>query len=187
MMSIRINWKRSVCSIVAIGVLIGCASTNLPPLPAGNAADAQAPASENRPDNLLVHDETTVAIQKELSHTASNAEGAETMHHDMSNMPGMEQGDTHGMQHGDMKMEDHKGMPPPANVDPEKQKLADEMKKTSDEMKGTSDEMKEKSAQTSPQSFYYTCRMHRQIHSNKPGKCPICGMTLIKKEGAPPK
>ncbi len=30
--------------------------------------------------------------------------------------------------------------------------------------------------------FYYTCPMHPQIHQDKPGKCPICGMTLIKKE-----
>jgi len=26
---------------------------------------------------------------------------------------------------------------------------------------------------------YYTCSMHPQIHEDKPGKCPICGMTLI--------
>ncbi len=26
---------------------------------------------------------------------------------------------------------------------------------------------------------YYTCSMHPQIHEEKPGKCPICGMTLI--------
>jgi Cu(I)/Ag(I) efflux system membrane fusion protein len=30
--------------------------------------------------------------------------------------------------------------------------------------------------------IYYTCSMHPQIHQDKPGKCPICGMTLIKKE-----
>jgi rubrerythrin len=30
---------------------------------------------------------------------------------------------------------------------------------------------------------YYTCKMHPQIHQDKPGKCPICGLTLIKKEG----
>jgi hypothetical protein len=29
--------------------------------------------------------------------------------------------------------------------------------------------------------FYYTCVMHPQIHQSKPGNCPICGMTLIKK------
>jgi hypothetical protein len=30
--------------------------------------------------------------------------------------------------------------------------------------------------------IYYTCAMHPQIHHDQPGECPICGMTLIKKE-----
>ena len=30
--------------------------------------------------------------------------------------------------------------------------------------------------------IYFTCPMHPQIHQDKPGTCPICGMTLIKKE-----
>jgi PBP1b-binding outer membrane lipoprotein LpoB len=28
---------------------------------------------------------------------------------------------------------------------------------------------------------YYTCTMHPQIIKDKPGKCPICGMDLVKK------
>ena len=28
----------------------------------------------------------------------------------------------------------------------------------------------------------YTCKMHPEILSDKPGKCPICGMDLVKKE-----
>jgi Cu(I)/Ag(I) efflux system membrane fusion protein len=28
-------------------------------------------------------------------------------------------------------------------------------------------------------SIYYTCSMHPQVMEDKPGKCPICGMTLI--------
>ncbi len=56
----------------------------------------------------------------------------------------------------------------------------------SEEMKLTSERMKQKSEQTESQNFYYTCRTHPQIHADKPGKCPICGMTLIKK-GSPPK
>ncbi|MDB5021264.1 MAG: efflux transporter periplasmic adaptor subunit [Pedobacter sp.] len=31
---------------------------------------------------------------------------------------------------------------------------------------------------------YYTCSMHPQVHENKPGNCPICGMKLIKVESA---
>jgi len=27
---------------------------------------------------------------------------------------------------------------------------------------------------------YYTCSMHPEIHSLKPGKCPKCGMELVK-------
>jgi membrane fusion protein, copper/silver efflux system len=32
------------------------------------------------------------------------------------------------------------------------------------------------------ENAYYTCPMHPQIHENAPGKCPICGMDLVKKE-----
>jgi hypothetical protein len=32
---------------------------------------------------------------------------------------------------------------------------------------------------------YYTCPMHAQIKEGKPGNCPICGMTLVKKSVAP--
>jgi len=33
---------------------------------------------------------------------------------------------------------------------------------------------------------YYTCPMHPSVVSDKPGVCPICGMTLVKKSGATP-
>ncbi len=32
---------------------------------------------------------------------------------------------------------------------------------------------------------YYTCPMHPSVVSDKPGSCPICGMTLVKKSGVP--
>jgi uncharacterized protein YxeA len=28
----------------------------------------------------------------------------------------------------------------------------------------------------------YTCTMHNEVMSNKPGKCPECGMTLVKQK-----
>ncbi len=37
------------------------------------------------------------------------------------------------------------------------------------------------------QQSYYTCVMHPQIHENKPGNCPICGMSLIKVKSKTPK
>lgn len=44
--------------------------------------------------------------------------------------------------------------------------------------------MKKESEESKPMSgkTYYTCVMHPQIHEDKPGKCPICGVTLVKKE-----
>jgi len=33
--------------------------------------------------------------------------------------------------------------------------------------------------QTANAGIYYTCSMHPQVMEDKPGKCPICGMTLI--------
>jgi rubrerythrin len=75
-----------------------------------------------------------------------------------------------------------------------------EMQKTSDEMKKLSDEMKaqvdvanaaEKSSgsraspESSPQAAVYTCPMHPEVKQPAPGKCPKCGMTLVKKSGAP--
>jgi rubrerythrin len=37
-----------------------------------------------------------------------------------------------------------------------------------------------------PTADTYTCPMHPQIVRNAPGKCPICGMNLVKKESAVP-
>jgi hypothetical protein len=33
-----------------------------------------------------------------------------------------------------------------------------------------------------PQTGYYTCPMHLQVHETKPGKCPVCGMSLVFKK-----
>jgi multidrug efflux pump subunit AcrA (membrane-fusion protein) len=38
------------------------------------------------------------------------------------------------------------------------------------------------SEKNSPLSFYYTCPMHPEVHTDHSGDCPICHMTLIKKE-----
>lgn len=179
-MSIRINVKQLFCIIVATGFLAGCTATNLPPLPENNPANPQAFVPANRPPNVLAHDETTLAIQDELSRTETAAKSAESMQHTShGNMP--------GMQPDQMKMEGPKDVPSAAKVEEEKKALADEMKKTSEEMEKTSKELEKRKELTKPQAFYYTCVMHPQVHENHPGKCPICGMTLVKKEGAPPK
>src|SRR5262249_17962615 len=84
--------------ISALGLLAGCA-TNPPPLPANNPADPHVHGSSRMPRNLLAQDETTLAIERQLSVTAAHAESAEKIEHDMGNMP--------GMQHGQMQ---HQGM-----------------------------------------------------------------------------
>ncbi|MBD1395062.1 heavy metal-binding domain-containing protein [Mucilaginibacter glaciei] len=35
-----------------------------------------------------------------------------------------------------------------------------------------------------PAKVQYTCTMHPEVLSDKPGKCPKCGMTLVKKTDA---
>ncbi|MFV7236589.1 multicopper oxidase domain-containing protein [Flavobacterium sp. ZB4R12] len=48
------------------------------------------------------------------------------------------------------------------------------------DMKGMDMSKKEKAQKVQPTT--YTCPMHPEIHADKPGKCPKCGMTLIKEK-----
>ncbi|ASU32680.1 heavy metal-binding domain-containing protein [Mucilaginibacter xinganensis] len=41
-----------------------------------------------------------------------------------------------------------------------------------------------KTKKVKPAKVQYTCTMHPEVLSDKPGKCPKCGMTLVKKEVA---
>jgi hypothetical protein len=43
---------------------------------------------------------------------------------------------------------------------------------------------KSKKADTAMMHKVYTCPMHPEVISDKPGKCPKCGMTLVEKKGA---
>ena len=38
-----------------------------------------------------------------------------------------------------------------------------------------------KTQKVKPVKVQYTCTMHPEVISDKPGKCPKCGMTLVKK------
>lgn len=40
------------------------------------------------------------------------------------------------------------------------------------------------SAPTDRTAAAYTCPMHPEVMSDKPGKCPICGMNLVPKGGS---
>ncbi len=174
----RIDLCRFILLIYGAGFLAGCAVTNPPPLPPGNPADPQVRVPAKTPRNVLARDETTLAIEKQLSATQAYAESAEKMEHDMGNMPGMQHGN---MQHGEMKMEGQSQMQG-QGAESQKKVLSEEMKKTAEEMKETSQALKERSDQMKTGAATYTCPMHPQVRSDKPGKCPICGMTLVKKK-----
>jgi hypothetical protein len=50
--------------------------------------------------------------------------------------------------------------------------------------RGSSDVQKQPTMQESNTQVYYTCTMHPEVRSDQPGKCPKCGMELVKKEVA---
>ena len=140
----RRNLKQSICSIVAAGFCAGCASTNPPPLPPGNAADPQISGRTRTPPNVLARDETTLAIANELGQTENTAKSSEGMQHEGMQHDGMQGMQPEGVkmeEHAEAKhggaMESHEGMRHGAAAQPEKKAVADEMKKTSDEMKAT--------------------------------------------------
>ena len=41
-----------------------------------------------------------------------------------------------------------------------------------------------KTKKVKPAKVQYTCTMHPEVVMDKPGKCPKCGMTLVKKVDA---
>jgi heavy metal-binding protein len=159
----------ALVAIFAAALMAGCA-TESPPLPPNNPADPQVYGSSRRPHNLLAPDETTLAIERQLNATQAHAASAEKMEHDMGNMP--------GMQHREMQSHEMHGQ----NVQSEKEALSEEMKKTAKEMKQTSEALKQKAEKMKTDATIYTCPVHPQVRLHKPGKCPICGMILVKKK-----
>ena len=169
---------RLCVALLALGALTGCATNFEPkPLAADHPANAQGEeAPRSRTSHLIVTDELSRNAEMQLARKdVPNPNFQDSaMSHDMSKMPAP----------------DASATAPPAS----KEAVEGEMKKTSDEMKTLSDEMKAKSdsaksdpkkpaaSQSTPAAAVYTCPMHPEINLPAPGKCPKCGMTLVKKE-----
>jgi len=99
---VSIHLNRFIFSILAAGFLASCA-TNPLPLPPSNPADPHVRGSFRTPRNVLAPDETTLAIEKQLSGTQARSEGGEKMENDMGNTPGMQ----HGKMQPDEKDKQH--------------------------------------------------------------------------------
>ena len=52
---------------------------------------------------------------------------------------------------------------------------------------GHEHQMEPPTGQASPAAEVYSCPMHPQVKEAKPGKCPICAMTLVKQPPKPQK
>jgi hypothetical protein len=178
-------------------------------LPADHPASAQAQeAPRSGIKRLVTTDELTAKTKAQLAREeVPNPDFQNSgMSPDTGNMPGMDMskpagagspktGTTPGMDASQMKNME----PAPASSPATKEATEIDMKKTSDEMKKTSDELKAKSDETqraesvggksqgsSSPSIIYTCVMHPEVQQPAPGKCPKCGMTLVKKGPAAP-
>jgi len=179
---------RKFFAVLALSALVGCTTNFEPkPLPADHPASVQAQeAPRSRVRRLIVTDELSRKTETQLARKdVPNPEFQNSeMSHDMSKMPGVDRS----------KMEE---MPMPAasvTASPAgKEAVEGEVKKTSDEMRKLSDELKTKAdavkgdksvaSESSPAAAVYTCTMHPEVNLPAPGKCPKCGMTLVKKEG----
>ena len=200
---------RTTVALLALIAVTGCATNFEPkPLPADHPANVQAEeAPRARTSRLIGSDELSRRSEMQLARKdVPNPDFQNSaMSHDMSKMPGMDMSkqppNAPAQPPGKMPEMDHSKMnetPAPAasaTASPaSKEAVEGEMKKTSDEMKKLSDEMKAKSdnaksdqkksaaSKSTPAAAVYTCTMHPEVNLPAPGKCPKCGMTLVKKE-----
>jgi hypothetical protein len=59
---------------------------------------------------------------------------------------------------------------------------AEKMEHDTGKISGMPESSKEKTEQTKPGEKIYTCPMHPQVRSDKPGNCANCGMGLVPKK-----
>lgn len=157
--------------------LAGCAIT--PP---------SASTSPNDPSNPHAAEAATgplrpglVAGAKTYLSPKQGADAQQMQHGDMAGMSGMDHSKMGGMDQGKMQGMDHSKMgemtgKAGAPRNPAEQEVAREMKHEAAPAVPTGEQLQ------SMHPADYTCPMHPDIHSDKPGKCPKCGTTLVSRE-----
>lgn len=185
--------------IVTLGAVLVAGCVSVAPPPNRSASD---PSDSSAPEASAHRFRPNLVATTQVYLNPSVGAGAQKMDH--SKMPDMEAksppATSPSPQSQDMQQMDHSKMP---GMEPKespaapasKEALETEMKKTSDEMKRLSDEMKAKTdaarmedkpasktsaPKSSPEATVYTCPMHPEVKQPAPGKCPKCGMTLVK-------
>ena len=149
-------------------LLAGCASTTTPPpLPSDHPANAAAAEAPLPPPST-----TLVVNDAEVPHPATNPA---SLTPDMSGMAGMKH-DMKGMQHDMKGMQHDHGMAGMSHEVPAP-RPGENAAPSAPRWTPTT------SPSTTTAATLYTCKMHPEVISPTPGKCPKCGMKLVLKEG----
>jgi hypothetical protein len=151
---------RTLALIVA-SALAGCvAQPGIKPLARDDPANPQAPeapvASITGPLTLEPPPTGASDTGSPAPPTGSPMQNMEMKGMDMPGMPGMGQGHT------------------PAASQPSR---------AAPNMGGMHHSHPDSAPQPAPTASLFTCKMHPQVVSDRPGNCPICGIQLVPKEG----
>ncbi|MFN2477390.1 MAG: heavy metal-binding domain-containing protein [Chthoniobacterales bacterium] len=184
---------QSSFGILMAVALSGCATNFEPkPLAPDHPASAQAqeaPRAER--GRLISADAITRKTVAQLNRKDAPNPDYENggMSHDMGSMSGMDHSQMKGMDHSNMPGMDMSKKPPaaatPSRDMDHSQMPGMTMPSPAAAASPATAEPTESEIKAKPDAkgAYWTCVMHPEIHEDKPGKCPKCGMTLVKKEG----
>jgi hypothetical protein len=158
---------------IGTALLAGCTSSATFPNYSGSPADSTAAASPPSPLSMVL-DRSIAAIEMAPSQSSAAV--------DSSTDPTTNMGDMKGMKMPGMGGSDSAPMPSgsPAQSTHEKPGMQGMQGMKMPAMKGM--DQPQSQPATTQAAVIYTCTMHPQIQQDHPGNCPICGMTLIKKE-----
>ena len=162
-------------ALLALVALNGCATNFEPkPLSPDNPASVQAEeAPRSGIKRLIATDQLSRTSKAQLARKDIPNPDFKPggMSHDMSNMPGM------SMPGMDMSK-------PAAGAAPAQPQSMPGM--DASQMQNMTPAASPAGKEAGKPATIYTCVMHPEVQQPAPGKCPKCGMTLVKKEPAAP-